>query len=381
MLPLEDGWYVYDFERKMKGVEAEYMFTAQTGGMQMVQEITLLQKGTVIRIQNGSFLDPSILIDFSVDDSGNITSAGNPSISGAVFENGELMWSGFVDSGLLSHYEICGTLVPISESMRASADYNGTYRIKDQNSGRQQLVAVNDGLYTWRYLDYQEGDELFEAWPTLVRPNGAFGFEMELTTVLDMVNISRADFSTQIVMEGRIDPAAGLSMQQLVSTAGIGVQAQKQEPSVFSGNRISESEYSPADLPQSALAVLAAKNPESSSAYKKEADEPDWYSHQTRKEGFMTAVGRKQFADPSIALSMAEAVAAADLASRVKLRLKSEYATAVNPETQSMDRTIDAQSLLRLPYAVAEQKYSETTGTAWVMLELRREDAAAALTQ
>jgi len=39
VLPMKNGWYLYDFERTFKGIEDEYNFNISTG-MKMVQEIT-----------------------------------------------------------------------------------------------------------------------------------------------------------------------------------------------------------------------------------------------------------------------------------------------------------------------------------------------------
>jgi hypothetical protein len=59
----------------------------------------------------------------------------------------------------------------------------------------------------------------FTLWPTLIRPDGSFGFDMEWTTVLQTGG-SRADYSTGFIAEGRIDPAAGISLEILSHTAG-----------------------------------------------------------------------------------------------------------------------------------------------------------------
>ncbi|ULQ59616.1 hypothetical protein K7I13_14320 [Brucepastera parasyntrophica] len=70
LLPLRDGWYLYDFECLIKGTEAEYMFAMQSGGMQMIQELTQKQSGTVVRSENGTFADPLLLVRLTADNSG-----------------------------------------------------------------------------------------------------------------------------------------------------------------------------------------------------------------------------------------------------------------------------------------------------------------------
>ncbi len=379
LLPLADGWYSYDFERTMKGVEAEYLFYAQTGGRFMIQETTLLQKGTVVLVKDGTFLDPSLLVTFTVDSSGGISSQANPSVSGMVFKDGTLLWSGYIDSGTLWHYQVTGRLTAVTADRQAGAAYNGSYRIRDQNSGREQLVTITNGLYTWRYLDKQAGDELFESWPTLVGPRGDFSFEMEITSVLEMVDITRADYSTRHIMEGRVDPATGITMQQLTTTAGIGVQAEKAEPNIYSGNRIADTEFTVADRPATAADTLAARSIDSAAAYSRAVDQPVWYAQPTRRPGLLTAVGEKRFANRATALAMAEAVAASDLASKVRFHLVSEYLAQSNSAGGSVNRLIDTQSSITLPYTVSEQFYSEQTHTAWVLLEISVEAAAEAL--
>lgn len=388
LLPLADGWYSYDFVRVMKGVEAEYLFAAQTG-MRMIQETTLDQKGTVILADNGIFRDPAALVLLRADADGRIDSPDNPTISGLVRADGSFRWSGYVDTGMLWHYEVSGRLHPITAADRAGKSFNGLYEITDSASGRKQLVSITDGLYTWRYLDSREEDSLFEPWPTLVQPDGSFTFEMEITSLVEMVGLTRSDFTTRHTMEGRVEQAGGISMQSLTVTGGAGALPSGGAPAVYSGVRSVDESWQTGDRPArpevlagaapattaATAGATAAAGQQKTGAPVVNSAAPGWFSAIPARDGYLRAAGSKTFRDRSTALAMAEAVAAADLASRLRVHLESSLETAAGTERDSLVRVINARSSLRLPYSVAESSWDAASSTAWVLVEIDRGEA------
>lgn len=378
-LPIADGWYSYDFERVMKGVEAEYLFAAQTG-MVMIQETTLNQTGTVILADRGSFRDPAAGILLRTDGDGRIDSPENPTVAGFIRADGSFRWSGYADTGMLWHYEVSGRLVPLTASMRADSSFDGLYEITDSNSGREQLVSIQDGLYTWRYLHSMEEDNPFEPWPTRVLPDGSFSYEMEITSVVEMVGLTRSDFTTRHTMEGRIDPAGGMSMQSLTLTGGAGVLPSGGAPAVFSGTRTVDENWHAGNSPPrpevlAGAAATAAVGQQRAVSPVVNPAEPGWFRAIPARDGYLRAAGSKTFRDRATALAMAESVAAADLASRLRIHIESSLDTATGTERDSLVRVINARSSLRLPYTVVERSWDQNSSTAWVLVELDRGDA------
>ncbi|MDR1301289.1 MAG: hypothetical protein LBK43_02320, partial [Treponema sp.] len=156
LLPLVSGWYLYDFERTFKGIEDEYNFIQSTG-MQMVEEITVRQRGTLTYCEDGVLHDPVLDIYLSVAETGDIRSINSPGISGSLSKNGAFFWSGLTEqNGRLNHVAVTGTLTPIPPSARGDSRYDGLYHLTDTGTGREQLALVKDGFYTWSYIDGED---------------------------------------------------------------------------------------------------------------------------------------------------------------------------------------------------------------------------------
>ena len=384
---LTDGWYAYDFVREMEGIESEYQFRQQTGGMEMIQKTTLNQKGTVISCKSNSFLDPSLKIILNVDATGGLSCDSNPTISGTLDKKGAFQWSGSIDNGQLWQISVSGTITPITEKMRAGPGFNGLWHMCDTSGqGREMLVRIQDGFYTWNYLTYEEGDELFEPWPTRIAPDGAFSSEMEMTTVLDMAGITQANYSTTYTMEGNVTPGEGISLQELTSTAGTGESTAKENPAVYSGVNVYTGEFPNEQIPSSAAILLAEKVETAQNTVSAHPDNsPDWYRSPPKKTGYLIAVGEKTFPDKATALALAEAVAAADLAARIRTEVKSthlvhETASSDGSKT-SLETLFSGQSALDIPYTVVHSDYNTETGTAWILVELSKDRISEILAQ
>jgi hypothetical protein len=241
LLPLAEGWYSYDFERKIKSVEDEELFFLSTG-TRMTQEITLKQSGTITRFEDGLMYDPVLNTFLAIDSGGLVRGRDNPSVSGEVAHNGSFFWSGYIEErGRLFHVAVRGTLAFLPPELRAGPEYDGVYRMTDQGTGREQMVKIAQGFYTWAYAD--GGEAGFTPWPALVAPDGSFSFEMDMTTVLVMGEAARADYSSGFAVQGRVIPGLSISMDMISHSAGAGVDHSGGAPQVYSGAALHSGEY------------------------------------------------------------------------------------------------------------------------------------------
>jgi hypothetical protein len=366
LLPLAPGWYLYNFERTFKGVEDEYHF-AQSTGMKMVQEVTVKQNGAVTWCEDGVLHDPVLDMYLSVDGEGRIRGVDNPGVSGTLSKGGAFFWSGFTEqNGRLNHVAVRGSLIPLPPRARGDGRYDGLYHLTDTGTGRRQLALVKDGLYTWSYIDGEAAG--FTPWPTLIRPDGSFSFDMEWTTVLRMGE-SRADYSTGFVAEGRIDPAVGISLEILSHTAG--AVNGGGGPEIYTGVMARTAEFPNEQIPADVgtalpAAVRAAKKapPPDWSGY------PAWYRDPPVRENALFGVGQKTFSDRDTAFAMAEAAAAADIALRIRMRIEGRIEERENESGLRAESVINIEAMEKIPYRVAERIYREDTQTAFVLLEL-----------
>jgi hypothetical protein len=366
-LPLAPGWYLYEFERTFKGIEDEYTFTQSTG-MRMVEEITVRQSGTVTYCEDGLLHDPVLDMYLSVDGEGRIHSVENPTVTGTLLENGAFFWSGAAEQhGRMNHVAVKGSLVPLPPSARGDSRYDGLYHLTDTGTGREQLALVKDGFYTWTYIDGEEAG--FTPWPTLIRPDGSFGFDAEWTTVMEMGE-SKANFSTGFTAEGKIDPAFGISLEVLSHTAG--AASGNGRPEIYTGIMARTAEFPNEAVPEDVTAALPAATGAAKRAPPPDwSGYPSWYHNPPVREGSLFGVGQKTFSGRDTALAMAEAAAAADIALRLRMRIESRMEESENEGGRRAESVINVEAQERISYRVAERIYREETGTAFVLLELK----------
>ena len=376
MLPLSGGWYQYDSERTFKGIEDEYNMSLSLG-VKVVQEVTYKYTGVVTNFADGALYDPVTGIELLVDTQGAISCAENVSIRGTVNRDGSFQWNGFhTENGRLNSIFVRGALTPLPASARAGPEFNGVYHMTDQGTGRQQLVKISDGFYTWTYLGGEEPP--FTPWPTLIRPDGAFSFGMDITTVMEMGELSRMNFTNGFLSEGKVVPGQGISLEEVTRSAGLSsaglANDQGGKPQVYSGMAIRAGEFPneaiPADIDSlvknGRTAARAAPKPD-------RAHYPSWYLNLPSKAGFTYAAGEKTFADWETAFAMAEAAAAATLADQIMARIHSTTTEVSNNAGTRIEEHIRSEALQRLNYRVAERTYNEKTGTAFVLLEMEME--------
>jgi len=368
LLPLADGWYQYDFTRTFRDIEAEQAFAA--AGVQLRQEITWRYTGVVVSVENGFLFDPVTGIELYIDGDGQIASPENMSIRGNMSDDGTFHWSGFtLENGRLTGILVHGTLTPLPRSARGGPEFDGVFHLTDSGTGRQQLARISDGFYTWNFAD--DGETWFTPWPTLVRPDGSFSFSMDMTTIMEMVGMSSQSFSTAIAMEGRVTPGQGITMEEIVRTAGMG-EDQSPIPQIFSGTTLRAGDFPNEAIPENIEAFVGAGRSAARSVPRPDpANYPDWYLAPPRREGYIFAAGEKTFDSSDVALRLAEAAAAARLADQIMIRIVNEIIEVTGDTGTTIDSIIRTEAFERVSYRVAERYFNERTRTAFVLLEMR----------
>jgi hypothetical protein len=373
LLPLSNGWYQYDSERTFKGIEDEYTMS-QSLGVKVVQEVTYKYTGVVTNFAGGALYDPVTGIELLIDSKGNISCAENVSIRGAVNRNGSFQWNGFhTENGRLNSIFVKGTLTPLPASVRAGPAFDGVYHMTDQGTGRRQLVKISSGFYTWAYLGNEEAP--FTPWPTLIHPDGAFSFSMDITTVMEMGEASRMHFTNGFLSQGKVIPGQGISMEEVVRSAGLASTGlgndQRGRPQVYSGTAIRSGEFPNEAIPADIDSLIQNGRSTARAAPKPDrANYPPWYLNLPSKAGFICAAGEKTFADRETAFAMAEAAAAAYLADQIMVRIQSTATEVSNNAGTRIEEHIRNEALQRLKYRVVERTYNEKTSTAFVLLEM-----------
>jgi hypothetical protein len=367
LLPLNTGWYQYDTERTYKGIQDEYEFALSTG-MKMVQEITYKYTGVVCRFEDGVLFDPVTGIELSIDRNGKINCTENISIRGTLEKNGRLFWSGVKEEhGRLHSIVVKGTLTPLPAGVRGGREYDGVYRILDSGTGREIIASISSGFYTWRFNDDEAAG--FTPWPTLIQTDGSFSFTFEITTVAEMGEFSKMNFSTGFEMRGKVIPGQGISMEEVTRSTGQG-QDQRGAPQTYAGTVLRSGEVPNEAVPTNIESLVRSGR----AAVKAEpkpnrAQYPSWYLNIPSKPGFIYASGEKTFAVKETALAMAEAAAAASLAEQLWVRIESTFTeNSTNSQTRTDERS-KSETFQRLNYRVIEQVYNEATQTAFVLAE------------
>jgi hypothetical protein len=368
LLPMKTGWYLYDFERTFKGIEDEYNMSLNTG-MKIVQEITWKYTGVVCRFEDGVLYDPVTGIELSINSAGGIGCTENISIKGTLEKDGRIFWSGLKEEhGRLNSIFVKGTLRLLPASYRGGREYDGIYHLIDTGTGREQLVNIRDGFYTWNYIDGEEAG--FTPWPLLVRPDGSVTCSMEITTVMEMGNLSKVNYSTGFSIQGKIVPGQGIFMEEVSRSSGA-LQDQKDAPQVYAGTMIRSGEYPNDAIPidieslvKSGRAAIKTEQKPNIAKY------PSWYIKLPVKSGFIYAAGEKTFAVKETAFALAEAAAAANIAEQIRVHIESSIVEISNNDKTLIDERIKSEALQRVNYKIVERFYNEETHTAFVLAEM-----------
>jgi hypothetical protein len=156
-IPLSEGWYLYDSARTYKDIETEFTMS-QSARMKVVMETTQHYTGVVCRYEDGVLFDPLANMELSIDREGRISCSRNISIKGSLDNNGRFFWSGMdTANGRQLSLFVKGTLTALPA--RGGREFDGVYHMEDTGTGREQLVNISNGFYTWNYLDEEEAGE------------------------------------------------------------------------------------------------------------------------------------------------------------------------------------------------------------------------------
>ncbi|MDR0455431.1 MAG: hypothetical protein LBH20_01945 [Treponema sp.] len=368
VLPLNAGWYQYDSDRTWKGIEDEYNFELSTG-MKMVMETTWKYTGVVCRFEDGVLYDPVSEVELLIDREGGISCAQNISIKGNMEKNGRFFWGGLKEEhGRLNSISVKGTLIPLPPSARGGREFEGIYRLRHAATNKEILANIADGFYTWKYLDGEDAG--FSPWPTLIAPDGSFGFSIEITTVAKMGEIASTNMSTLFSAEGKVIPGQSISLEEVSRSSGQGFD-QGGAPQAYAGTAIHSGEYPneaiPADiesLVRSGRSAIKAEPKPNRTQY------PAWYLKLPVKSGFMYAAGEKTFDVKETAFAMAEAAAAANLAEQIRVHIENTTVEVSNDRQTIIDERIKSESLQRMNFKIIERVYNEETHTAFALAEL-----------
>jgi hypothetical protein len=370
ILPLSNGWYQYDSIRTLKGIENEQNFFNSTG-MKMIQEISYEYNGVVSRFDDGVLFDPVLGMELLIDNHGKISCAENLSIRGTVKANGSFEWSGqsLGPAGDLNTIFVRGKITPLPPSARGGKEFDGVYHLTDTGTGRQQLVRISDGFYTWNYTDGQSAG--FTPWPTLVQPDGSFVSTMEITTVMSMENISSMNYSTNFIFQGKLTPGAGITLEEFTESAGQGMDKTKSEPQVYSGSLMRSGEFPNEAIPANIESLVqAGRAAVRVSPKPNRIRYPQWYLNPPAKSGFIYGMGEKTFDVKETALSMAEAAASAYLLNQIMMQIQSTYIDIYTDKGTIVEDKTRSEAFSRLKYKVIEQTYDNDSRTAYVLLEM-----------
>ncbi|MCR5189603.1 MAG: hypothetical protein K6C97_11780 [Treponema sp.] len=375
----KDGIYSYDFDRYVNCVEQTLMY--QSYGMIGYQTIQKKSWGNAVYIQNGSFVEPETRIILEISEKGEVTSPDNPSISGTYKKDGNFFFQGYYEENAqILKISISGKLLYSDEETRASSVYNGKFVLTDEGTGRKQNVTINNGLYSWEYKD--KVDEDFTTWPVLVDARGKINCGFEMTVRSGIKGISEMMTSSTNQSIGSVDTKGLLQVETLTQTAGSG-QSVKSDTITFSGVRGSQNlnQIEKDQVDEEAKKYFSASSKKKQNQEK--ANPPEWYSDFIKNDQeFLYGSARKTHENPNVALQVAEITAVnqiqSTIAQDVKIIRESEK-TMTQGQNSSKEsaffQLVDSFNQITIPYTVKNKLYDNKTHTAYVVVELPREEA------
>jgi hypothetical protein len=368
LFPLKAGWYQYDFERTLKGIEVERDFFLSTG-MNMVYEVTYKYNGVVCRFDDGVLYDPVTELELSMNTEGGISCTENISIKGTMENSRRFFWSGLVEEhGKLNSIFVKGHLTFLPPSVRGGREFDGVYRLRDMGTGREQLANISWGFYTWQYLDRNEAG--FNPWPVLIRPDGSFGFGVEITTVAEMGDIARTNTSASYTSAGKVIPGQGITLEELVRTSAQAAAGEESVPQIYAGTNIRSGEFPNEAVPSDIESLISSGKAAANSRPKQNPENyPSWYIKLPVKPGFIYAAGEKTFEVKETAFAIAETAAAAVLVEQISIQIENMVTLSENGSKTLVDDRSKTEIFQRLNYRVVERIYNEKTKTAFVLAE------------
>jgi hypothetical protein len=196
---------------------------------------------------------------------------------------------------------------------------------------------------------------------------------MEITTVMEMGDLSKVNYSTGFSMQGKIVPGQGISMEEVSRSSGA-LRDQKDAPQVYAGTMIRSGEYPNDAIPIDIESIVKSGRVAIKTEPKPNlAKYPSWYLKLPVKPGFIYAAGEKTFTVKETAFALAEAAAAANIAEQIRVHIESSITDISTNSKTIIDERIKSETLQRVNYKIIERLYNEETHTAFVLAEMKFE--------
>lgn len=372
-----DSIYEYTFERVTDCIEANAIYKVQMG-MDYSQRLKKLSSGYAVYIQDKTFIEPELGLRITINPDGTVSSPDNESVSGSALSDGRIMWSGLlIQNNQTVRITQTGLLLSTPESLRASSFFDGAYFTSKDDSAEKQKLVVEKGICIWESKELIENGIL--PTPMIIRPDGSFQSKFTLTTSMIMGNVASTAFSTENEINGTLAIDGSVIIKAYSSTSGVGALAGNDAPFVYSGEKTMSDE----NLFESGR----ISNPFYEPNFKpvasplKNANAPDWYSINVYEDnGYIIACGVKAYSDKQIALAIAQAEAAGQISSLIAVTVSggSTFLSAessASDSVQNFHEAYDSVSAMNLPYKMRNSFYDESSGSAYVMIELLKSEA------
>jgi len=368
---LSDGLYVLNYTKSTSFPETEAQYRAM--GMDFRQNSIETYTDIVIEIDENSFLDPVELLTFSIDRRGVVSCPTNPTIVGIYNKRtGELSWSGYIEHfQQLKYARSTGKIEKITRKSKADMDNTLVYQLEN-SQGDLLTASFQDGFLLLKKTE--SGETSYLGWPTRVNPDGSFrstlGIAIEVITgQTNAPPLVQALQNTTIVTEGKINEDGSIGIT-FYSDYALTKDSKNQLKTSFSGRILNSQEMIQKGETYEDFKIDLNTRSE---ALRTNRNYPDWYLNPPSDDTFLYASGCRSLADEEGALKMAETIAAAVLASQIKVRIQSDF-LEVNGQTEEFVQEITTEKAKEeLSYEVQESLYNDETKTAYVLIKMKKD--------
>jgi len=368
---LSDGLYVLNYTKSTSFPETEAQYRAM--GMDFRQNSIETYTDIVIEIDENSFLDPVELLTFSIDRRGVVSCPTNPTIVGIYNKRtGELSWSGYIEHfQQLKYARSTGKIKKITRKSKADMDNTLVYQLEN-SQGDLLTASFQDGFLLLKKTE--SGETSYLGWPTRVNPDGSFrstlGIAIEVITgQTNAPPLVQALQNTTIVTEGKINEDGSIGIT-FYSDYALTKDSENQLKTSFSGRILNSQEMIQKGETYEDFKIDLNTRSE---ALRTNRNYPDWYLNPPSDDTFLYASGCRSLADEEGALKMAETIAAAVLASQIKVRIQSDF-LEVNGQTEEFVQEITTEKAKEeLSYEVQESLYDDETKTAYVLIKMKKD--------
>lgn len=372
-LPVDDGtvrYYSYDYELMFNFSEYNLMMQ-QNLDYSMSQDYTKKTTGSVVLMQNNTFVEPDFGYRLVIVPNGIIYSPDNPSVTGKYKPNGEFYWRGVNEaSGFFRNILVTGKLNLSTEQDRADSSFNGSFILTDPGTGREQQVLIQDGIYFWQYAQKEDAD--FEPWPIIIEKDGSFATSLEMITRscltfsgMEEPLTQETIYSTEQHSQGQVQPGS-LSVQTVTKTLGQGLSGNRQQDFTYVGTVASMEQQEQLQNKMNQVFMTGNKELDRS----QQSTPPLWYVVDINlDQDYLLGRGSKKHSDKAEALKLAQVAAVADLVSAISLEVKSQSYGKETKEEKKLYQIVETVSNQKIEYEVVNSFYDEEFSTAYVMVK------------